>query len=119
MTNMDIHESQSDTRILTEIGERLAQYRLAQGLTQAELARQAGIGKRTLERMEAGAAVQTTSLVRVLRELGLLASLDGALPATGPGPMDLLKRRGKQRQRATGKRSSREPETGPWQWGEE
>jgi transcriptional regulator with XRE-family HTH domain len=108
----------TDDAVLGEVGRRLGERRLAVGLTQANLARQAGVSKRTVERMEAGAAVQTLSLVRVLRVLDLLPGLGRLVPEAGPRPMDLLKLKGKTRQRA----SSSPPENGTaadWSWGDE
>ncbi len=107
----------TDDTILGELGKRLAQRRLARGLTQANLARQAGVSKRTVERMEAGASVQTLSLVRILRVLDLLKDLDRLVPETGPAPMDLLKLKGKQRKRASSGISPGQSEP-DWRWGE-
>ena len=84
-------------------------------LTQAAVAEQAGIAKRTLERMEAGHSSQLTSLVRVLRVLDAVPGLDSMLPEAGPRPMDLLKRKGKVRQRASGRRAAR-PAGKSWSW---
>ena len=87
-------------------------------LTQADLAEQAGIAKRTLERMEAGQSSQLTSVIRVLRVLDALPALDTLLPKAGPRPMDFVKRQGR-RQRASGKRrktlSEPTPQK-PWAW---
>lgn len=108
----------TDDAVLAEIGQRLARRRLELQLTQAEVAEQAGIGKRTLERMEAGQASQLGTLVRVLRALDAMPGLEGLLPEPGPRPMDMLKRKGKVRQRASGKRSGK-PSGEPWRWGED
>jgi transcriptional regulator with XRE-family HTH domain len=108
----------TDDAVLAEIGERLARRRLELQLTQAAVAEQAGIGKRTLERMEAGQASQLGTLVRVLRVLDAMPGLDGLIPESGPRPMDLLQRKGKPRQRASGKRSGTSAEE-PWHWGED
>lgn len=118
---MDDTSSRSDQAVLAELGERLSAARLARDLTQAQLAHEAGIGKRTLERMEAGESASMTSLIRVLRALGLLDRLDTLLPAPEPTPMELLRRRGKQPQRASGSRAeSAEPGSEePWTWGDE
>ena len=113
---MKIIPSQGDPAILTELGARLMRRRLDLQLTQAELAHQAGLGKRTLERMEGGGSVQLTNLIRVLRALGLLDALDALLPEPGPRPMDLLKLKGHERRRATGSRK-RKPNPQAWNWG--
>ena len=115
---MKITDLLTDDAVLAEIGQRLARRRLELQLTQAEVAEQAGIGKRTLERMEAGQASQLGTLVRVLRALDAMPGLEGLLPEPGPRPMDMLKRKGKVRQRASGKRSGK-PAGEPWHWGED
>lgn len=107
----------TDEVILGEIGGRLAQRRLDLQMTQAAVAEEAGLAKRTVERIEAGATAQLSSLIRVLRVLGLLERLDDLVPEAGPRPMDLLKLRGKQRQRASAKR--RLDRTKEWTWDEE
>lgn len=114
---MKIENLLTDEVILVELGERLAQRRLEFQLTQADLAEQAGVSKRTLERIEAGAPTQLSTLIRVLRVLDLLDRLDGLIPAGGPRPMDLLKLKGKERQRTS--RGKKLSGAEPWQWGEE
>lgn len=108
----------TDEAILGEIGERLAATRLSRNLTQAALARDAGVSKRTVERMEAGESAQLTSLLRVLRALDLLEGLEALLPPVRPGPMELLRAGGRPRQRASG--GAPEPAaSGPWSWADE
>lgn len=51
---MKIAGQHPDEAILKELGGRLAGVRLGRNLTQAALAEQAGVSKRTVERMEAG-----------------------------------------------------------------
>ena len=82
------------------------------------LARKAGIGKRTLERIESGYSVQLVSLVRIFRELDLLGVLESLLPQSGPRPLDILKLQGKVRKRAS-HASARERDTSKWTWGDE
>jgi len=115
---MKISKLLAEEAILTEIGERIARRRLDLELTQAAVAEQAGIAKRTLERVEAGHSAQMSSLIRILRVLDSLPGLGRMLPEAGPGPMDLLKRKGKVRQRASRRRTSNQPEK-PWSWGDE
>ena len=112
MTNSTL---QTDDQIVAELGRRLAARRVDLDLTQAMLAEQAGVGKRTLERLESGGSVQLTTLVRVLRALDLLAVLDGVIPDDAPRPLDIVQRGGARRQRASG-RSRR---TSDWDWQDE
>lgn len=107
----------TDDAVLAELGARIARRRLDMQLTQAALAEQAGIAKRTLERMEAGESSQLSTLVRVLRVLDAASALDSLLPESGTRPMDLLKQKGKARKRASGQRAAKT--TGkPWRWDE-
>lgn len=116
---MQIDKQLSDNAVLAELGERIARQRIDRELTQARLAEQAGIAKRTLERMEAGSSAQLSSLIRVLRALNLLESLDALIPGAGPGPLDWLKRDGKRRQRASS-RAADKSAAKSWSWdGEE
>lgn len=115
---LSFEELMDDQSVLLEIGQRLSQRRVALDLTQAELAKEAGVSKRTVERVEAGESTQSATLIRILRVLQLLANLDTLLPETGPRPMDLLKLRGKPRQRASSKKS-REQTGQEWSWDDE
>jgi transcriptional regulator with XRE-family HTH domain len=118
MTNMKISDLVSDEAVLVEIGQRILQRRLELQMTQAVLAEQAGVAKRTVERIEAGSSAQMSSMIRLLRVLGLLSGLDQLFPEYPQRPMDLLKRKGKQRRRASTPRDKGEKAT-PWRWGEE
>lgn len=107
----------ADDAVLAELGARMAGRRIELQLTQAAVAEQAGIAKRTLERIEAGKTSQTGTLVRVLRVLDAVSGLDGLIEEPGPRPMDLLKRNGKVRQRASGQRTEKAAGQ-PWRWDE-
>jgi transcriptional regulator with XRE-family HTH domain len=107
----------SDTAILAELGTRLARRRIDMQLTQAALAREAGISKRTVERLEAGASAQMASLIRVLRVLDLVSALDRLVPPAGSRPMELVRNKGRQRQRASSPRRGGDRDE-PWTWNE-
>ena len=108
----------TDDAVLADLGARITARRIELQMTQAAMAEQAGIAKRTLERMEAGLTSQSATLVRVLRVLDAASGLDGVIPESGPRPMDLLKRKNKVRQRASGRRAAK-PAGKPWRWDEE
>ena len=112
---MKISKLLADDAILAEIGERVARRRLDLQLTQADVADQAGVAKRTVERVEGGASAQMLSIIRILRVLDLLPGLDRMIPEAGPRPMNLLKQKGKVRQRASRRRRS-DRSYKPWSW---
>lgn len=121
---MKMTNQSTDEVILGELGSRLAQARLERNLTQAQLATQAGISKRTLERMEAGAsATQMSVFIRVCRVFGLLENIEMLLPEPGPSPIAQLKLGGRKRRRASGAGlppagQVASPPQSPWTWGD-
>lgn len=114
---MRIDDKITDQTVLNEIGERIATLRLNRNLTQAELAEQSGVSKSTVERLEAGEAVQTTSLIRLFRSLGILTRFETLIPEPVPSPVAQLKLHGRTRRRASPKRSGRV--SPKWKWGDE
>jgi transcriptional regulator with XRE-family HTH domain len=125
---MLLGDESSIQRVEALIGERLAGLRVGLGITQAELAVRAGIGKRTLERLEAGEGCQFSSVLAVLRELDLLDALEAVLPKSVPTPMEQLRtarstdgqrtRRKRVRRRASIESPSR-PAPAPFVWGDQ
>jgi transcriptional regulator with XRE-family HTH domain len=116
---MKITKQATDQAVLSELGGRLAQVRLERNLTQAQLAEQAGVSKRTVERLESGSvATQMSGFIRVCRVLDLLDHFDLLVTEPGPSPVEQLKLRGRKRQRASAKRKTTiSPKK--WQWGDE
>lgn len=114
---MKIEKQMSDEAVLAELGHRLARRRIDMGLTQAQAAEEAGVGKRTVERVEAGNDTQVATLIRLLRVLDLADELNRLAPEPGLRPMDLLKLKGKERKYAYSPRSDRQAES-DWQWGD-
>jgi transcriptional regulator with XRE-family HTH domain len=109
----------TDGAVLEELGRRLERQRVERNLTQAELAEAAGLGRATLQRLESGESVQMTTLLKVLRALGLLEDLDAALPETVRMPIaELQRERRKTRRRVRHSAADRERDIPKWQWGE-
>ncbi len=116
---MKIERQATDETVLAELGSRLAQARLERNLTQAQLAEQAGVSKRTVERLESGSvATQLSVFIRVCRVLDLIERIDLFIPEPVPSPVEQLKMRGRKRQRASAKKKTKAPPK-KWQWGDE
>ena len=121
---MKIEKTLTDDALLKLLGERLAQLRLAKNLTQQQLAEQAGLGLRTVQRLELGeTAARLSGFIRVCRVLDIVERLDALLPEQSASPiaqlaqLKQLKRHGYRRKRATGRDvTAREPKK--WTWGE-
>lgn len=62
--------------ILHALGVRLREQRLAQSLTQRELAQMAGLSLGALRKLESNGQCSLETLVRVAQALGLLEALD-------------------------------------------
>ncbi|TLY79869.1 MAG: helix-turn-helix transcriptional regulator [Gammaproteobacteria bacterium] len=113
----------TDEALLRELGARLERRRIDANLTQAQLALEAGISKRTLERIETGDSTDFVMLIRVLRALKLIEGLENLIPDLPQSPITLLKLRGRERKRAghprtrSGRAATHKP-AGPWKWGE-
>lgn len=115
---MKIQSNITSEALLKLIGERLARLRLSKNLTQKKLAEQAGLGLRTVQRLELGlAATQLSGFVQVCQVLGLVERFDVLIPEEQASPIAQLKLQSRKRQRAR----SRKTATGAakkWTWGE-
>ena len=117
---MKIEPQLTEPAILKELGLRIEGARLQRNLTQDQFAAAADISRPTLQRLEAGASVQLTTLVRVLRNLDLLPALDSLIPQAQLGPVQQLETQGRGRQRASRTTSARpSPPKGAFAWGDE
>jgi len=115
---MAISPYTTDSAALDELGGRLRRNRIRRDLTQADLAREAGVSVDTVKRVESGRAIGTDNLLRVLRALGLLEALGRAIPDPPPSPLERLAQQGAERQRV---RHPRAPRAGrdAWSWDDE
>ncbi|MGJ8673914.1 helix-turn-helix domain-containing protein [Rubritalea sp.] len=111
MTN---NNTLTNETLLRELGTRVEQLRIRKNLTQAQLAKEAGIGKRTLERFEKGQTVQLTTFVAILRVLDLLDHFIDLVPDQSQSPMQQLLQEKKTRYRATPKAVQKTDDT--WTW---
>lgn len=106
----------SHNDIEIEIGRRIEGARLAANISQAALAAEAGISRRTLTRLENGGGVSLDTLIRVMRALGLDERLLTLLPDPDVRPIDRVRLRGRQRRRAGRKSGTPAAE---WTWADE
>jgi transcriptional regulator with XRE-family HTH domain len=97
-------EALSNQEILRKLGRNLRLRRLSQNMTQVELAAQGGVDPGVLRKIEAGKGYTISAFIGVMRALRLLDDLVAAIPEPGPSPIDMLKHRGHERERATGRR---------------
>jgi transcriptional regulator with XRE-family HTH domain len=93
------YQAMSNIAIAAELGHRLEQLRLVQNMTQQALAAEIGITAKSYRQLVTGGG-KLENMVAALRALNALEHLDNFLPAMPPSPLEQLKLRGKQRQRA-------------------
>lgn len=76
---------------LAEIGFRIRQARIGRGLTQAQLARAAGIARPTLSQLESGLLKElgATKILRLTKAVGIEVILANAPPSSQPDYLDI------------------------------
>jgi transcriptional regulator with XRE-family HTH domain len=79
---------------LEGLGQRIAELRYKAQLKQSELARDAGVSLRTLQRFESGEIVKTDVLLKILQRLGRLDEFFGALAPAELSPYEQLEQAG-------------------------
>ncbi|MCP3904908.1 MAG: helix-turn-helix transcriptional regulator [Planctomycetes bacterium] len=92
----------SEAQILLELGRRFRRERLNQNVSQIELAHRAGLSRTAIRNVESGSDCTLTTMIRVLRALGVLDQLDAFMPDPGISPIQLSRLHGRIRQRASG-----------------
>ena len=100
------YSSMSDKAIAGVLGQRIRAWRLRNNQTQQQMADATGLSVNVIKSLEAGKGKLST-VIAVLRELRLLDQLDAFIREPDISPLQLAKRQGKVRQRASGSRGER------------
>ncbi|MGH2878822.1 MAG: helix-turn-helix domain-containing protein [Solirubrobacteraceae bacterium] len=124
---MRFEDLNTESAVLAELGGRLMRHRHERNWTQAQAAAEAGIGQATLQRAERGESVQMTSMIKLLRALGLLGALDAAVPESIELPIARLEREQPAvrrrvrhgRRESSAKSQADGSQQQPWRWGDE
>lgn len=69
----------TESEISQELGQRIAKQRISQNITQVDLAKRAGIGVATVQRLEKGEGSTLSIFIRVLMALGFVNDLSDVL----------------------------------------
>ena len=117
MADINAYRATTPHHLGTELGRRLARVRLARNITQKALARDAGVGLRTLRRLEKGQSSTLDTFLRVAIALDLTGELLSALPSQTISPIERLSSRRPERKRARPAQSAVPDE--PWSWGDD
>jgi DNA-binding XRE family transcriptional regulator len=100
-------DGMTEKAILEELGRRMQAQRLNLNMAQAEVAHKAAVSRRALQNLESGRGCTLSLLIRELRAMGKLGQLEAFLPEPGVSPIQLAKLKGRERQRASGRRQRR------------
>ena len=93
----------TDQAVAAEIGQRIDQLRLERNMTQQEIADAVGLSRVSYAKLVAGQA-KFVNVIAALRALDQLALVENFVPKAVFSPLEQLKMKGKQRQRASGSR---------------
>ena len=116
-------DSQIDYAIATSdqiekaLCKNVEKIRLTRNITQVQLANESGVSINTIRRLEKGKGVSLDTFLRVLIALGVQQSLEVLLPDPSIRPIDRVNIGGRERKRASSKKTSIEKT--PWKWGDE
>ena len=86
--------------LVAEVGRRIKALRVRLNLDQRTVAERAGVALRTLRSLEQGAGSTIDTLVRVLKAMDAIGTLDAFLPEPGVSPIALFENQ-HERQRAS------------------
>lgn len=107
-------DAASSEQIEQALCARLEQIRLSRNITQRDLAKEAGVSARTINRMARGEGISLNTFIRVLSALRIQQNLSALLPDPSVRPIERIELDGRQRQRARPKRRT----PAAWTWGD-
>jgi transcriptional regulator with XRE-family HTH domain len=118
--------SKIDWRIATskqieaKICQRLEKIRLSRNITQAQLAKDAGVSQRTIGRLENGQGVTLDTLIRIMIAFRMQENFELLLPDMDVSPLERIERikLKRVRKRARPKKKVVKRASG-WKWGDE
>ena len=109
--NIDFTIASSDA-IINALFERIEEIRLSRNISQAALAKEAGVSRSTITRLARGQSISVDSFVRIMQALGLADHLAALLPNPNVRPVERIRLDGTERRRASSKRKA----AGDWTW---
>jgi putative transcriptional regulator len=101
--------------IIEALCKRLDEIRLSRNMSQAELAAEAGVSRRTLTRLADGQPISLDSFLRIMQALHLTDHLAALLPDPSVRPVERVRLDRRERRRASGRRAA----PAAWTWGDE
>jgi putative transcriptional regulator len=107
-----------EKNILNNLSTRIRLYRLNANLTQKEFSEKAKISRSTLQKLETGDGnITLKALIQILCALEMENNFDLLVPEIPVSPLELAKRKGKQKKRVYHQKEKSSKEN--WVWGED
>lgn len=116
MTQNSDFSTYSSEMIIEALFDRLEEIRLSRNISQADLAREAGVSRSTITRLARGENISMDSFVRIMQALDLTDNLAALLPNPKVRPVERIRLAGAERLRASSKRKAAAEE---WAWGDD
>ena len=113
---MDL-DGKFEEEIFKEVTERVRQYRISCGITQAELADKAFVAPGTVARFERGKDISLLNFIKIMKALGLENNIDMMVPDHTKRPSYYISEH-KEKQRVRKNKADEEKEN-TWKWGDE
>lgn len=102
-----------DDKVVLQLGKELRRMRLERNLSQAEVAKRAGLDRTTVVKLEAGRAATVMTVVQVLRAMDRLEVLDGFHEEPQLTPYQVVEQQAKYLKKQRKRASRNKPEIVP------
>ena len=112
---MIITNLSNEKAILSEIGNRIQQYRVSLNITQAEFAKKCGISLKTIARIENGDDLKLSNLIKILNELNIVENLNVLIPEPQPDYKAMFEEKAIRKRARPDKKKTDDA----WVWGED
>ncbi len=112
---MIITNLSNEKAILSEIGNRIQQYRVSLNITQADFAKECGISLKTLARIENGDDLKMSNLIKILNAFNIVENLNVLIPEPQPDYKAMFEEKNKRKRARPDKKKSDDN----WVWGED
>ncbi len=112
---MIITNLSNEKAILSEIGNRIQQYRVSLNITQAEFAKKCGISLKTIARIENGDDLKLSNLIKILNELNIVENLNVLIPEPQPDYKAMFEEKATRKRARPDKKKTDDT----WVWGED
>ena len=106
-------------QIEQQLCKKLEAVRLMKNISQANLAKEAGISRRSVSRMDNGKGVSLDTFIRVMQALNLTNELMALIPSSDIRPIERVNRKGPRKNASSPRTGKSQVAEKKWKWGNE